>query len=233
MYNRAVFVLTYRWTEQVVMDANCPVDTMQALGEICVSAGVPLWYEPTSIPKSGRVLQAPAALQAIKWISPNLHELSAMAEAAIQPGVNRNRGALENLNREVAAAVQGLSLPNTDTQQEMQMMESSLGAILHAMVGKDGNSGTFSITHPISPRLLTVASLLSRIVDGAYGCTVVRRPDAGRQTPHLRISWVYWPALGGRSLVADWSGPQNHHHGALSHFAQTNHIHIECVAHAR
>ena len=125
------------------MDANCPIDTMQALGEKCVSAGVPLWYEPTSIPKSGRLLQAPAALRATKWLSPNLHELSAMAEAAAHAVTGVGVG-FEQLNREVAGAVQGVSLPDAGAHGANETMGSNLATLLHAMVGTDGKTCTLS-----------------------------------------------------------------------------------------
>ena len=31
-----------------------------ALGQLCVAGGVPLWYEPTSVPKAGRLWDAAA-----------------------------------------------------------------------------------------------------------------------------------------------------------------------------
>lgn len=130
--------------EQVVMDANPPVDTMQAIGEICVSAGVPLWYEPTSIPKSIRVLQAPAALRATKWLSPNLHELSAMAAESVHTRATTVGVGYEDLHREVAAAVHSLTLPGVGDHHDKETIGSSLAALLHAMIGSNGNTGTSS-----------------------------------------------------------------------------------------
>ena len=136
-----VVCLTKVCLDQVVMDANPPVDTMQALGEMCVSASVSVWYEPTSIPKSSRLLQAPAALQATKWLSPNLHELNAMAEAAAQAEVDAI--GFEDLHREVAEAVQGLPLPGADEKHEVETIGSNLATLLQAMVGKDGTAAPF------------------------------------------------------------------------------------------
>eukprot|EP01046_Picozoa_sp_COSAG06_P031019 COSAG06_NODE_2989_length_5984_cov_4.027698_3_plen_160_part_00 len=129
--------------EQVVMDANPPVGTMQALGEMCVSANVSLWYEPTSIPKSSRLLQAPAALQATKWLSPNLYELSAMAEAAVQLQAGVDATGFEDLHREVTEAVQNLPLPDADEKHKVETIGSNLATLLQAMVGKDGTAAPF------------------------------------------------------------------------------------------
>jgi hypothetical protein len=198
------------------MDANSPVNTMQALGEMCVSAGVPLWYEPTSIPKSGRLLQAPAALRATKWLSPNLHELSAMAEAAAQAATGVGVG-FEELDREVAGAVQGVSLPDVGVHGAHGRMGSNLATLLHAMVGTDGKDCTFS-RHFILFHL-----------HFAYR----RMPDGGRQAPCLRVSWVRWPAVGGCCLVADWPSSKYHRHGALICCTwRQRHTYLECTARA-
>ena len=118
----------------VVMDANPPVATMQAVGEICLAAGVPLWFEPTSIPKSIRLLEAPAALKATKWLSPNLHELSAMAEQAAAG----TAGVDSPLGREVLVALAaGLppSLLAEEEQGTQSALEAGLPPLLEAMVG--------------------------------------------------------------------------------------------------
>lgn len=122
----------------VVMDANPPVATMQAVGEICLAAGVPLWFEPTSIPKSIRLLEAPAALKATKWLSPNLHELSAMAEQA--QAAAGTSGVDSPLGREVLVAL-AAGLPPSLLAEEggtQSALEAGLPPLLEAMVGGGG-----------------------------------------------------------------------------------------------
>ena len=115
----------------VVMDANPPVETMQAVGEICCEAGVPLWFEPTSIPKSLRLLEAPAALKATRWLSPNLGELVAMAEAA--PASAGASGAALTMAREVSAALESATgLPEEHTGT----LEATLPSVLLALAGE-------------------------------------------------------------------------------------------------
>jgi len=153
------------------MDANPPVDTMQAIGEICASAGVPLWYEPTSIPKSIRLLQAPAALRATKWLSPNLHELSAMAAEAAQIRATTVGVTFEDLHREVAVAVEGVTLPGVGDHQDKEAIGSNLATVLHAMIGRDGTDGTFSTIHPIASACAQCCSprpLMERMVVPLY-----------------------------------------------------------------
>ena len=192
------------------MDANPPVDTMQALGEMCVSAGVPLWYEPTSIPKSSRLLQAPAALRATKWLSPNLHELSAMAEAAAQGATGAGVG-FEELSREVAVAVQDVLLSDTGEQGSNKTMASNLATLLQAMVGI-GDKGARVLGNPSSCFIcLHFMHKMTAADSGMY----VRRPDGSRQAPRLCVSWAVWFAVGGCCLVADRSSSTYHRYGAL------------------
>ena len=190
------------------MDANPPVDTMQAVGEMCISAGVPLWYEPTSIPKSSRLLQAPAALRATKWLSPNLHELSAMAEAAMKETTGVG-GGFEELSREVAGAVQDVPLPDTDEQGANKTMGSNLATLLQAMVGIGGK------VHCSRQSIILFHLHFMHRMAAADNGTYVRRPGGSRQAPHLRVSWVIWFTVGGCCLVADRSSSKHHRYGAL------------------
>lgn len=59
---------------------------MQAAVQTAHAAGVPIWFEPVSVPKSVR---ASKALGQLTYISPNAHELIAMA-LAIDPAHNRD-----------------------------------------------------------------------------------------------------------------------------------------------
>jgi hypothetical protein len=52
----------------VVLDGNLPADTIR---QICITAHhskVPIWFEPTSIPKSTKILQA-NALDLVTYIT--------------------------------------------------------------------------------------------------------------------------------------------------------------------
>jgi hypothetical protein len=72
----------------VVVDANLFVEALDAVGLVCQCDGgdhtVPLWFEPTSIPKAHRIFEASKALAVVSHLSPNLEELGAMAQAAKQ-----------------------------------------------------------------------------------------------------------------------------------------------------
>lgn len=42
----------------VVVDGNFPVDTIRAICTSTHQNGVPIWFEPTSIPKCSKIIQA-------------------------------------------------------------------------------------------------------------------------------------------------------------------------------
>ncbi|KAK9864466.1 hypothetical protein WJX84_008108 [Apatococcus fuscideae] len=60
----------------VLLDGNLPAGCLQEAASIASDAGVPVWYEPTSVPKSSRALPI---LRNITFTSPNAKELVAMA----------------------------------------------------------------------------------------------------------------------------------------------------------
>ncbi|KAI8057190.1 Ribokinase-like protein [Syncephalis plumigaleata] len=64
----------------VCFDGNIPVKCMQVISESCAKLNIPVLFEPTSVPKSLRILQDPAILACggIQYITPNHHELEAM-----------------------------------------------------------------------------------------------------------------------------------------------------------
>lgn len=51
----------------VVVDGNFPVDTIKTICESAHQARVPIWFEPTSIPKCTKILEA-AALNMLSCI---------------------------------------------------------------------------------------------------------------------------------------------------------------------
>eukprot|EP00879_Flechtneria_rotunda_P029486 GHRR01031895.1.p1 GENE.GHRR01031895.1~~GHRR01031895.1.p1 ORF type:complete len:331 (+),score=133.45 GHRR01031895.1:946-1938(+) len=62
----------------LVLDANFSPDTLAAAAHLAATAGVPVLYEPVSVPKSVRCV---AILDAVTYITPNANELLAIAQA--------------------------------------------------------------------------------------------------------------------------------------------------------
>jgi pseudouridine-5'-phosphate glycosidase/pseudouridine kinase len=60
-----------------VVDANCPVETLEYIGNVCAEHGVPLWYNPTDVRKSAKIIEA-NQLTRTTYVSPNLKELYTM-----------------------------------------------------------------------------------------------------------------------------------------------------------
>ncbi|KAK9817037.1 hypothetical protein WJX72_008719 [[Myrmecia] bisecta] len=65
----------------LVLDANLAVNTIEAASRMASEVGVPIWFEPVSVPKSRR---ATSVLRLLHYISPNAMELVAMANAVRQ-----------------------------------------------------------------------------------------------------------------------------------------------------
>jgi len=65
----------------VVADANLSSESIEYLIQLCKEAHIPFWFEPTSVPKSIRMLELfiPQAVAEDIIISPNRHELEWMA----------------------------------------------------------------------------------------------------------------------------------------------------------
>eukprot|EP00878_Enallax_costatus_P033766 GHUV01037321.1.p1 GENE.GHUV01037321.1~~GHUV01037321.1.p1 ORF type:complete len:329 (+),score=129.42 GHUV01037321.1:2786-3772(+) len=65
----------------LILDANFDAATLAAAAEIAAAAGVPVLFEPVSIPKSVRCL---SILRHLSYITPNANELLAIAAAVQQ-----------------------------------------------------------------------------------------------------------------------------------------------------
>lgn len=62
----------------LMLDANLSPETLEAACHVAYASGVPIWFEPVSVPKAVR---ATRVLECLTYISPNAHELIAMAVA--------------------------------------------------------------------------------------------------------------------------------------------------------
>eukprot|EP01111_Echinosteliopsis_oligospora_P002729 TRINITY_DN14180_c0_g1_i1.p1 TRINITY_DN14180_c0_g1~~TRINITY_DN14180_c0_g1_i1.p1 ORF type:complete len:155 (-),score=33.87 TRINITY_DN14180_c0_g1_i1:178-642(-) len=62
----------------IVLDGNFPKQTMREICELGRLYDVPVWYEPTSVHKATRIVEA-GALDLLSYISPNRAELVAIA----------------------------------------------------------------------------------------------------------------------------------------------------------
>jgi len=67
----------------IVCDGNIPAASLATVAQMAHQAGVPVWFEPTSVAKSVRILQG-VALSQCTVISPNRDEVLAMAWALRQ-----------------------------------------------------------------------------------------------------------------------------------------------------
>jgi len=80
-------------SKMVVMDGNLSLETMDFLCKKCKEFGIPLWFDPTSIRNSIKIVQA-NLLSYVTFISPNFGELKAIS-SAIQ---NHHHNHIHNYN---------------------------------------------------------------------------------------------------------------------------------------
>ncbi|KAI9020092.1 Ribokinase-like protein [Phycomyces nitens] len=67
----------------VCMDGNISSDLMRTIGLYCKQANVPLFFEPTSVPKALKVFEHQIISSgAVHYVSPNQYELEAMVDTA-------------------------------------------------------------------------------------------------------------------------------------------------------
>ncbi|KAI7869978.1 Ribokinase-like protein [Spinellus fusiger] len=68
----------------VCVDGNLSALTLHAIVVECSKRKIPVFFEPTSVPKSVRLLENPETLAcgAVQFISPNQYELEAMVDTA-------------------------------------------------------------------------------------------------------------------------------------------------------
>ena len=63
----------------VAVDGNLSEDTLFSIGQLCEEGGVPLWFEPTSLAKSTKILKSGVSPSSITFVSPNIYELFEMS----------------------------------------------------------------------------------------------------------------------------------------------------------
>jgi hypothetical protein len=83
--------------KMVFLDANLPTKTISYLATLCSEARVPLWFEPTSVPKALRVVSS-GALSKLTVISPNSRELAVIATTLDSTPLSQQGGGFEGLS---------------------------------------------------------------------------------------------------------------------------------------
>jgi sugar/nucleoside kinase (ribokinase family) len=72
---------TIRNSSMCVLDANIPIETMEAVCDLCRKYSVPVWYNPTDIRKCNRIV---SSLSKVTYISPNSKELVAIFKETVR-----------------------------------------------------------------------------------------------------------------------------------------------------
>ncbi|KAN0034641.1 hypothetical protein ACTFIV_001172 [Dictyostelium citrinum] len=89
----------------LVFDGNIPTESMTYLAQLSRSKGIKLWFEPTSVYKSSKIVE-PFILSSITYISPNRDELIKISNEIIKKGlikfeniINNDINDLENIKK--------------------------------------------------------------------------------------------------------------------------------------
>ncbi|KAL0094196.1 Ribokinase-like protein [Phycomyces blakesleeanus] len=85
----------------VCMDGNISSDLMRTIALYCKQSSTPVFFEPTSVPKSLKVFEHEDVLSSgvVNYVSPNQYELEAMVETARRqrPAVNHSKINIGNI----------------------------------------------------------------------------------------------------------------------------------------
>ncbi|KAM9991480.1 hypothetical protein ACTFIZ_004880 [Dictyostelium cf. discoideum] len=89
----------------LVFDGNIPIESMTYLAQLSRSKGIKLWFEPTSVYKSSKIVES-FILSSITYISPNRDELIKISNEIIKKGlikfeniINNDVNDLENIKK--------------------------------------------------------------------------------------------------------------------------------------
>ncbi|KAM9972205.1 hypothetical protein ACTFIW_003564 [Dictyostelium discoideum] len=89
----------------LVFDGNIPIESMTYLAQLSRSKGIKLWFEPTSVYKSSKIVES-FILSSITYISPNRDELIKISNEIIKKGlikfeniINNDINDLENIKK--------------------------------------------------------------------------------------------------------------------------------------
>ncbi|KAK5576392.1 hypothetical protein RB653_007534 [Dictyostelium firmibasis] len=79
----------------LVFDGNIPTESMTYLAQLSRSKGIKLWFEPTSVYKSSKIVE-PFILSSITYISPNRDELIKISNEIIKKGLIKFENIITN-----------------------------------------------------------------------------------------------------------------------------------------
>jgi pseudouridine-5'-phosphate glycosidase/sugar/nucleoside kinase (ribokinase family) len=72
-----------RYAKAVVMDSNLPIPVLRETAERAAKIGIPVYLDPTSVPKAKRISEDETLLSLVTTAFPNFDELEAMAQCLI------------------------------------------------------------------------------------------------------------------------------------------------------
>jgi sugar/nucleoside kinase (ribokinase family) len=110
---------TIEKSEMCVLDANVPVETMNALCKFCAEKSMPVWYNPTDIRKCSRIV---SSLSKVTYISPNAKELLAIFKDTISKDTTEHFDLIHLVGK--------YSTQNSDTEIEFEDMKHMLKYLL-------------------------------------------------------------------------------------------------------
>jgi sugar/nucleoside kinase (ribokinase family) len=96
-----------------VLDADIPVETIKYICDICHSAGVPVWFNPTDLRKCNKIIKA-NSLSKITYMSPNMKELFTLFQATLVEDQNNIDQSLKAICNKYSSSLDKIEQQDTE-----------------------------------------------------------------------------------------------------------------------
>lgn len=164
----------------VMLDANLCTETLEAACQVAKAAHVPVWFEPVSVPKS---IRASRVLDCLTYISPNAHELIAMA-TAVDPTHSREAANKLLLHLAAGSSMSAASQLHALAPFLLSVLKAgceyimltlgSQGAALCTFESHHDDSSGIKVHHlsPVPAKIVNTNGAGDCVVAGALACLV-------------------------------------------------------------
>lgn len=164
---------TLRHADMLVMDANAPVDTLIEAAHSAVHAGVKVFFEPTSVPKSAQLGRRKDFLSYLTYAFPNADELMAMADGWTDSPEDLNEAFQDNMQTIKCAAEELLEQMRPD-QAHLVITMGKDGVLLASKVNAEVTFEHFPAANGVNVRNSTGAG---DTLCGAFIHALLERKD--------------------------------------------------------
>lgn len=177
----------------VVLDANVPESTVTYTSSHCHTAGVPVWFEPTSVAKSLRGL--PAFTNGhIMFLKPSTQELMAMSDAMGYPSSTADES-FDALQGRLRFMLSSVNAPSFSSPVHIVLTRGSKGVVLASRSFSSSDANNISVTSfPVPPSQKVAVINTSGAGDSLVGAMVwhlthrVNKPRTAHGYTHEQVT---------------------------------------------